>query len=233
MLRSSSPGTNNVSKLPLIAVGSTFKLLYEIDNTESISQGISAYSYGLVWDPAVLNLTKVNDRTSFLLAGEGPDGSITHIVTGPGNNSGKITVNDVILNFINASASASGSGVLSTITFQVLAVGQSNINLQPSDVGVAYLDYPNGMGDSLDVSATAISAIYGNSVSPTPTPTTTSSPSPTPTSSPSPTSTPTATPSPTPGSSQNPIAKINISNGTVYQVGDQKAPRRELLFSWF
>ena len=58
-------GTNNVSTLPLIAVGSTFNVNIRVDNTESISQGISAYSYGLVWDPAVLNLTKVNDPIPF------------------------------------------------------------------------------------------------------------------------------------------------------------------------
>ena len=83
-------GTNNVSTLPLIAVGSTFNVNIRVDNTESISQGISAYSYGLVWDPAVLNLTKVNDPQFLFARGQRTQyGSITHIVTGPGNNSGK------------------------------------------------------------------------------------------------------------------------------------------------
>ena len=37
-------------------------------------------------------------------------------------------------------------GVARTLTFKVLTSGESNLNLSPSDTGVAYMKYPDGRG---------------------------------------------------------------------------------------
>ena len=201
-------GTTGTNQLPSVSVGSTFKVDIRVDNTVGITQGINAYSYALLWDKTILSVTSVVDPAGFLNAGDG--GSVTSIVTGRQTNTGKIIVNSIIINTSNASASSTGSGVLSTITFQALAAGSSNIGLAPSDVGIAYLSYPDSSGNSHDVVANSVNAMYAATNIPTPTPTPIVTPTPT----------PTVTPTPTPTSSGSvcgPIAKLS-NQGTIFQV---------------
>jgi len=153
--------------IPAQSVGTTFNVDIRVDNTGSVSPGINSYSYGLTWNPAVLNVTNVNDAFSgsFLNSGanQGTVQSLGDLP--PDNTNGLLIIGDIILNTAKPAAAATGSGVLTTVTFTVLAAGQSNINLRPSDVGVAYLSYPDNQGNSHDVVATTVNAQYNTTTS--------------------------------------------------------------------
>ena len=155
-------GTTSTSLIPAQSVGSTFKVDVRVDNTSSVSPGINSYSYGLTWNPAVLEVTNVNDAFSGSFLNSGANlGTVQSLGDLPANNTkGLLIIGDIILNTSYFAACATGSGVLTTVTFEVLAAGQSNINLQPSDVGVAYLTYPDSKGNSHDVIATTANATY-------------------------------------------------------------------------
>ena len=227
-------GTTSTTQLPSVAVGSTFSVDIRIDNTGSVTTGVNGYTFTVTWNPAILNCTDFTDPGPFLISGKGASGSVTSIANGPNNAAGTLTLNDIIINTVNLTAAATGSGVLSTIVFIVDATGQSDISLSPSSAGQSYLVTPDGQGDSNPVDATAVNAVYGSAsttpipttsptptptptTSPTPTPTPTTSPMPTPTASPSPSSTPTPTPSPT-GTIYGPTAAMTLQNGTSYTV---------------
>ncbi len=159
-------GTSINTTIPAQSVGSTFSVDVRVDNTASVTEGINSVSYALTWDPSVLSCTNVVDPGPFLGSKAEALGSLP-----PDNTNGKLIIGDIILNPANNSASATGSGVLNTITFTVLSTGQSPLNLQPSDVGVAYLTYPDSSGNSHDVAASVVDAMYAASNLPTPTPT--------------------------------------------------------------
>jgi hypothetical protein len=155
-------GTRSTTLIPAQSVGSTFSVDVRVDNTSGVSPGINSYSYGLTWNPAVLNVTNVNDafNGSFLNSGANY-GTVESLGDLPANNTeGLLIIGDIILNTSDFAACATGSGVLTTVTFEVKAAGESNIDLQPSDVGVAYLTYPDSQGNSHDIVATTINAVY-------------------------------------------------------------------------
>jgi hypothetical protein len=207
-------GTANSTQIPAVAVGSTFTVDIRIDNIGSVTPGINGLSYSLTYDPTVLVITAWQlKQVSFW--GSTASNDLTAI---PINKTGIFTESSIILPSGAPNEATNTPGVASQITFKVLSSGQSNINFQPSDVGVAYLTYPDSAGNSHDVVANPVNAIYGASTPPTPTPT------PTPTTNPSPTPSPTPTPTPIPpGSIHGPTAIINIQNGTTYQLGSQIA----------
>ena len=153
-------GTQSTSIVPTQAVGSTFSVDIRVDNTAAISEGINGYCYNLTWDPTVLNCTYVQDPGPFLNSGANLV-KVLSVDIGPDNSKGIFAPADIIVNTLNMSASAYGSGVLTTVTFQVLTAGQSGINLFPIEVGVPYLVYPDSNGESHDIAATTANAMYG------------------------------------------------------------------------
>ncbi len=148
-------GTTSTTTIPQVAVGSTFNVDVRIDNTQAITEGISGDSYNLTWDPTVLECTNYVDPGPYLTTGAS-QGHVLSVTSAPDNVNGVFTVGDDIDNQANASASSYGSGVLSTLTFQVLKFGQSDLNLEPSDVGVTYL--ATTLNPNLN--ANAVDAIY-------------------------------------------------------------------------
>ncbi len=198
-------GTASNSSIQPVNVGQSFSVDVRVDNTGSISPGINGASFAVTWNPAVLNCTNAADGKAFW------GSKATYIDLSPDNTNGIAVFNQIILDTSNPTAvSAQTTGVLAALTFQVLSVGQSNINLQPSDVGVAYLTYPTvgpTGGISNDILTSTVNAIYG-ATSPTPAPTATPTPTPTPS--------PTPTPNP---SVHGPKAIISTQNGTIYGVG--------------
>jgi hypothetical protein len=155
-------GTTGTTLIPAQSAGSTFNVDIRVDNTSSVSPGINSYSYALTWNPAVLNVTNVNDAFSGSFLNSGANlGTVESLGDLPANDTkGQLIIGDIILNTSDFAACATGSGVLTTVTFRVLTTGRSNINLQPSDVGVAYLTYPDSQGNSHDVVATTTNAVY-------------------------------------------------------------------------
>jgi hypothetical protein len=155
-------GTTSTRLIPAQSAGSTFSVDVRVDNTSGVSPGINSYSYGLNWNPAVLNVTNVNDAFSGSFLNSGANlGTVESLGDLPANNTkGLLIIGDIILNTSYFGACATGSGVLTTVTFEVKAAGESNINLQPSDAGVAYLTYPDSQGNSYDVIATTKNAAY-------------------------------------------------------------------------
>ena len=196
-------GTTSNTVIPAATIGSTISVDIRVDNIGGVTQGINALSYKVTYDTAVLSLTNQGTKGPFW--GSAVNDLTDIVTTGTGN----FVESAIILNLGNFSESTTINGVVRTLTFTVLSAGQSNINIEPSDSGIAYLTYPDGSGGSIDVTANAVNAIYGGS--PSPSPTSTTSPSPTPSTSPIPT--------PTPSSPHGPNAKINVNNGTIYQVG--------------
>jgi hypothetical protein len=185
-----APGaTTNSTLIPAAAVGSTFTVDIRVDNIGSVTSGINGLSYSLTYDPTVLVISAWHlKQVSFW--GTTAAGDLTAI---PTNKSGVFTESSIIVPSGAPNEAANTPGVASQITFKVLSSGQSNLNFQPSDVGVAYLTYPDTLGNSHDVVATTINAVYNQLVSPTPTPTPIHTPTPTPTSTPIPTPNPALT----------------------------------------
>ena len=154
-------GTSNstgLTQLPTVGVGSTFSIDIRLDNIDQVTQGINGISYTVTYDPAVLSLTYQGEV-------KGPIWSsvsdfVTAIVTKDAVV-GSLTEHDVIANLDDLHAAVYSSGVVRTLTFMVLSVGESNIDLQPSDAGVAYLASPDGYGGSVDVVADHSDAVYG------------------------------------------------------------------------
>ncbi len=153
-------GTSNSTQIPAVVVGSTFTVDVRVDNTGSVKPGISGLTYNLTFDPTVLKLTAFKvKQTSFW-------GSAASDITDPlvqGN--GSFIENAIIINAGNPGEATTNSGVATTLTFQVLSTGKTNIALKPSDVGIAYMDYPDNAGNSYNVAASIVNAVYGPSPS--------------------------------------------------------------------
>ncbi len=172
-------GTTSTSVIPAQAVGTTFNVDVRVDSTGSISPGINAYSYAVTWNAALLSCTNLVDPGPFLPSGD--PGKVTSFTGAPDNKNGILVVGDIIIDSAHSAAAATGSGVLSTLTFTVLAAGGCNITIVPSDVGVAYLSYPDAEGNSHDViGTTTVNAQYNESPSSSLSPSPSASPSPSP-----------------------------------------------------
>ncbi len=181
------PGATSTTDIPAVAVGSTFSVDIRVNNIGSISPGINGLSYTLTYNSAVLNVTSYHTKqTSFW--GSTAASDLTSIVVQ--KPAGTFTESSIIVPSGAPDESTNTPGVATQITFTVLSTGSSNITFSPSDVGVAYLTYPDSLGNSHDVVTTTENAIYNLQASPTP------SPTPIPTSSPTPTPTPSQTPNP-------------------------------------
>jgi hypothetical protein len=104
------------STLPQSQIGNSFQININISDVANLW----FWKVRLNWNPSVLNFTKI---------GEGPflkSAGYSTLFPPPPQRSGCLTeISDGIM----ANASVSGSGVLATITFQVLAAGQSGITL--------------------------------------------------------------------------------------------------------
>jgi len=155
-------GTTSTHYVGALPVGSSFKVDVRVDNTGSVSPGINSYSFGLTWNATILSVTNVSDAFSGSFLNSGANlGMVQSLGDLPVNNtSGLLVIGDIILNPSKLTACATGSGVLATVTFTVMARGPTAINLQPSDIGVAYLSYPDTHANSIDVAATTYNNIY-------------------------------------------------------------------------
>jgi hypothetical protein len=150
-------GTTKVKTLSPEPISSTFSVDIRIDNTGSISPGINSVSFTLSWNPTVLRCISAADGTCL------PDQSNTGDIA-PNNNAGNVTFGLKVLDLSNPldCALSGGSGVMATLTFEILTLGQSNLTLSPSGPNAAYLTYPNANGTSTSVTnAQTINALYG------------------------------------------------------------------------
>lgn len=162
---SGAPGATGTTSIAGLTVGQTLTVDIRVDNVASILSstvpGINGLSYTLTYDPTVLayksSSTKNPSFWSVDAAGENTAADVTSIVT---KSAGVFTESaDIVPSGANNEATAT-SGVASSVTFTVLTTGTSNLNLQPSDVGVAYISYPDTAGVSHDLTATTENAIY-------------------------------------------------------------------------
>jgi len=152
-----APGATGTTMIPGSAVGSTFVVDIRVDNIGSVSPGVNGLSYGLTYNGAVLNLTSfATKQVSFW---GGAVGDVTSIPSG-GKTSGTFSESAIIVPSGAPDESTNTAGVATKLTFKVLAAGSSNLNLQPSDVGIAYLTFPDSGGTSHDIVATPENAIY-------------------------------------------------------------------------
>lgn len=101
-------------------IGTSFQINISISDVTNLW----SWKVRLNWNPDVLNVTKV---------GEGPflkSISATLFPPPPERNGSLTEVSCTLL----SSSSASGNGVLATVTFQVLALGQSDITLNETEL---------------------------------------------------------------------------------------------------
>jgi Cohesin domain len=162
------------TNIPMQGVGTTFQVDVRIDNYASVNiggtnNGVSAASYMITWDPAVLQYVSKVDAS--WLPSQNNAGDLSNKVT-----LGQLTIGQVAFDTSDAMATASSaSGSVSvTITFKVLTAGGSSIALSQQP-GVEYLSAPEtvaGVTRGQPVTGTlTANAQYGTSTSPTPTPT--------------------------------------------------------------
>ncbi len=125
-------GSSVTSYIPQSAIGSQFTVDIRLDNASYISGGISGATYGIIYNPAVLQFVSSNDGscwTSKLVSAD--------VATG----SNEYDFAQTIANTSNASATISPGNavVLGQITFQVIASGQSNITFDTTGNNPFYL----------------------------------------------------------------------------------------------
>lgn len=148
-------GATGTTMISGLSVGSTFVVDVRIDNIGGVSPGINGLSYSLTYNAAVLKISAYSlKQTSFW------GDSAADVTAIPSNKTGIFTEVAIIVPSGAPDESANTPGVASKITFTVIGSGQSNINFQPSDTGIAYLSYPDSSGTSHDVVATPENAIY-------------------------------------------------------------------------
>ncbi len=205
-----APGaTVNSTQIPAVAVGSTFTVDIRVNNIGNVTPGIDGLSYSLTYDPSVLNVTAFQTKQTSFWGYDSSD--ITSIVTQV--PAGTFTESAIILPSGAPDEATNTPGVATQVTFTVLAAGQSNITFAPSDVGIAFLDYPDSAGVGHDIVASTVDAIYGV----LPSPTQTLSPSPTLILTPSPKPTLTTTQSETASTTVSPSSTLPrevLSNST-------------------
>ncbi len=153
------PGaTVNSTQIPAVAVGSTFTVDIRIDNIGSVTPGINGLSYNLTYNPSVLKISADHSKQASFWGATSSD--VASIIT---QIPGILTESALIVPSGAPNEATNTPGVATQITFTVLAAGQSNISFAPSDVGVAYLCYPDSAGNSHDVVANTVDALYGSS----------------------------------------------------------------------
>ena len=155
-------GTANQTTISGQNLGSKFNVDVRADNIPSTANGINGYTYMVTWDPTVLALENINDPGSYI-----GTSIYNRYVTSIDLNStsNALIVNGIIIDTSNSNAGVvSSSGILSTLTFIVISAGRSNLNLEPSSSGSAYLVTPVA-GQSQDVLMNAISALYNPTTS--------------------------------------------------------------------
>ncbi|MCW3983830.1 MAG: cohesin domain-containing protein [Candidatus Bathyarchaeota archaeon] len=202
-------------------VGSNLQVNIAVSSVVDLWQ----WSLNMSWDPAVLNLTQIKEGP-FL---KGADNSLVTLFVPPeikSVQSGFFPADMVCTPF--SLTSVSGSGVLATLTFKILAAQNTEIKfvrtelnkLNETQTGTTPISHV-----SSNLQITALQATPSPSPSPTPsnttTPTPTIDPTPTeiPTSTPSFTPTETANPSPTHFSSPTPVnAQTDSDLTTVYLI---------------
>ena len=171
-------------------IGQTVQVTIEVENVANLWQWVT----GLVWDPAVFNLTGIQEGPFLKSAG-----STFYLVAPADYDNGILPeVSSTLL----STASVDGSGVLATVTFEVLAAEPTTIQLTDTSLTESGTGHPEISHVVVNGDVTVVEPSPSPSPTPTPTPTPSPSPSasptPTPTSSPSATPTPTSTSSPTP-----------------------------------
>jgi hypothetical protein len=155
-----APGaTVNSTQITAIAVGSTFTVNIRVDNIGSVSAGIDGLSYNLTYDPTVLKVSSYHSKQASFWGSDSSD--VTSVITQ--HTPGIFTEGSIIVPSGAPNEATNTPGVATQITFTVLTIGESNLTFEPSDVGIAYLDYPNSAGVSLNVVANTVNALYGSS----------------------------------------------------------------------
>ncbi len=150
---SGTTSTNSISS----AVGATFNVDVRVDNIGSVTPGVNCVSYGLTWNPAVLSCTAKSDNS--WLPSQSSMGDLPLNST-----SGMEIIGQIAFDISNPAACATTGGVSVNFTFQVVSAGTCTIGLQPSDVGVAYLTYPDSQGNSHNVvGTTTLNATFTSS----------------------------------------------------------------------
>ncbi len=121
-------GSSVTSYIPQAAIGSQFTVDVRLDNASFVSGGIDGATYGVIYNPAVLDIVSTADGSCW--------GS--HLVsTDVAVNSSEYDFAQTILDTANASATIEPDNdvVLGQIIFQVIGSGQSNITFDISPSG--------------------------------------------------------------------------------------------------
>jgi cell division septation protein DedD len=186
-------------------IGSELQVNVTVENVNNLWQWATA----VIWDPAVLNLTRVEEGEFLKSLGSG-----TLFPPLPNIQPGLIPEMSCT---VLAPSTANGSGVLAKLTFKILSVQQSTIKLNQTQLYNPATVLPNGTIQNFPISHTKMDAqITVVQPSPSPTPSATAEPSPTPTPTAEPSPTAAATPSPTPTTPANAEPEPELT--TVYAI---------------
>ncbi len=203
---------SSTQQFPSATVGSTIQINIEVSNV----QGLWAWDVaGLTFNPAYLNLTGASEGPFLQKAGQ-----TLFIWTSTSQVSfakGVIPdISDALLSY----STESGSGVLVTLTFQVLSLGTSQVAFNQTTLDTPINEATGGHTDFEQIPCTNINAniVLGPNTA-TPSPTFTSNPSSTPVSSTSPKSSTTPTASSTAKASSSPnLTSTPTQNAPEYPI---------------
>ncbi len=150
-LRVVQSGTTNVTQLPILQIGSTFSADVRVDNTGSNIQGVNSVSFTLTWNSTILKCINAADGNYL------PSQSNANDIP-PDNTIGTVTFGLITHDVNNplACAANGSSGVVATVTFQVLSLGSTNLAIVLTNPNIAYLTYLDGNGVSHEVTNTQI-----------------------------------------------------------------------------
>ncbi len=128
-------GTTNNNNFQENTIGSQFTVDIRLDNAQSITAGISGATYGITWNPAILEMVSTADGACW-----GSKSAFTDVAL----NNSEFDFAQSIMDTANplATIEPDNAVVLGQITFQVIGGGQSNIAFDNSGNILFYLSSP-------------------------------------------------------------------------------------------
>ena len=138
-------GSLVTSYIPGSAIGSQFTVDIRLDNISQVSGGINGATYGVTWNPLVLQLDPVNQPV------DGACWGAKTLIASTSVSSSNYDFNQIINDASNSvlgdgihGRTASTTGyVVGQITFDVIGSGQANIAFDQSGTDLLYIASPN------------------------------------------------------------------------------------------
>jgi hypothetical protein len=160
VVASGNPGQNIISHQ---ATGTSFSVDIRISGVGT-TPGLNGLNLGVTYNASVLQYAGYSNDGKFFVDQVGSSKWSTYTADQAtiNNGIGKFMATGIIFDALHPALSASGSGILVTVTFNVIGEGKTDITAVAGSGGSAapLVTAPDGNGGSLDVATTQTKAMY-------------------------------------------------------------------------